>query len=184
MLPSYSVNVSGGIVSTHPQCFIVVRDKDIHPTNIVFNAGTASVLNGVHDAVDHDLGSKGIGAGHGDHTNCHSLAAGCNALGIGTAASGAGTVMGHIDLQGVKRLTVGGASNLLVKVHILGSAKGQSPFITGRIQMDTDTAFRMDPFAATVLTVSGKNKYMVQPEPPSFIRKPKSPGKSSDLSIA
>ena len=101
MLPSYSVNVSGGIISTHPQSFIVVRDINVNPANIVFNTGTASILNGVHDAVDHDLSSKGIVAGHGDHSDCHSLAAGCNALGIGTAASGAGTVMGHIDLQGV-----------------------------------------------------------------------------------
>ena len=109
MLPSYSVNVSGGIISTHPQSFIVVGDKDIHPANIVFNSGTTPILNGVHDAVDHDLGSKGIVAGHGDHADCHSLAACRNALGIGTAASGAGTVMGHIDLQRVKRFAIGGA---------------------------------------------------------------------------
>ena len=141
MLPSYSVNVSGGIVSTHPQCFIVVRYKDVNPAYIIFNAGTASVLNGIHDAVDHDLGSKGIMAGHGDHANCHSLATGRNALGIGTAASGTGTVMGHIDLQRLKRFAIGGASNLLVKIHILRSAKGKSAFITGRIQMDTNAAF-------------------------------------------
>ena len=139
----------------------MVRDKDVNPANIVFNTGTASILNGVYDAVDHDLGSKGIVAGHGDHTDCHSLAAGCNALSIGTAASGAGTVMGHIDLQGVKRLSVGGAANFLVKVNILGSAKGQPPFITGSIQMDTDTTFRVDPFTASIFTVSGKDQDMV-----------------------
>lgn len=92
--------------------------------------------------------------------------------------------MGYIDLQRVKRLTVGGASNLLVKVHILGSAKGQSPFITGSIQMDTDTAFRMDPFAATVLTVSGKDQDMVPTCTTVVHQKAKIAGRSSDSSIA
>ena len=79
----------------------MVRDINVNPANIVFNAGTSSVLNGVHDAVDHDLSSKRIVAGHGDHSDCHSLAACRNDLGIGPAASGAGTVLGHIDLQGL-----------------------------------------------------------------------------------
>ena len=161
MLPSYSVNVSGGIVSTHPQSFIVVGDKDIHPANIVFNSGTTPILNGVHDAVDHDLGSKGIVAGHGNHANSDSFAAGRNALGIGATTFGAGAVMGYIDLQRVKGLTVCGAANLLLKVHVFGSPKCQAAFIAGGIQMDTDTAFRMDPFPTSVFTVSGKDENMV-----------------------
>ena len=69
--------------------------------------------------------------------------------------------MGYIDLQRVKGLTVCGAANLLLKVHVLWSAKSQTAFIAGGIQMDTDAAFRVDPFPTSVFTVSGKNQNMV-----------------------
>ena len=99
--------------------------------------------------------------GHSHHTYCHLLATGRNALGIGTAAFGAGAVMGHIDLQGVKRLAIGRAANLLVKVHILGPAKDQTAFIAGGIEMDTDAALRVDPLTTPILTVTGEDQNMV-----------------------
>lgn len=95
----------------------MIRDKDIDAGDIVLDAGAAPVFNCVHDAVDHDLGTEWVIAGHGNHTDRDSFAAGGNALGIGTAALGAGTVMGHIDFKGVERFTIGGAADILLEIN-------------------------------------------------------------------
>ena len=117
----------------------MVWNKDVHATNIVFNSGTAPVFNGIHDAVDHDLCSEGIIAGHGDHTTLDSFAAGSDALSIFATALGAGAVVCHIDLQGVKGFALCRGSNRLIKVHILGPSQSEGAFVAGRVEYHSGT---------------------------------------------
>ena len=77
----------------------MIRDENIHPVDVVLDPGAAPILNGVHDAVDHDLRAEGVIAGHGHHAALCRLAAGRDAVGIYTAALGAGAVMRDRDFD-------------------------------------------------------------------------------------
>ena len=71
----------------------MVWNKNVHATNIVFNSGGTTIFNSIHDAVDHDLGSKGIVAGHCNHASLDGLTAGSIAICICAAAFGTGAVV-------------------------------------------------------------------------------------------
>lgn len=116
----------------------MIRDKNIDAGNVVLDTGAAPVLNCIHDAVDHDLGTEWVVAGHGNHTDRNFFAAGGNTLGIGTAALGAGTVMGHIDFKGVKRFAIGGNADILLEINPGGPSQNQFGVIAGGVDMDAN----------------------------------------------
>lgn len=84
----------------------MVRGKDVNPANIIFDSGTTTILNGIHDAVDHNLGAEGVIAGHGNHANSYIFAARRNAFCIRATAFGASTVVRHIGFQCVERFAI------------------------------------------------------------------------------
>ena len=139
----------------------MIRDKDIDAGNVVLDTGATPVLNCVHDAVDHNLGTEWVVAGHGNHTDRNFFAAGGNTLGIGTAALGAGTVMGHIDFKGVKRFAIGGTADILLEINPGRSSQNQFGVIAGGVDMDANATLRMHPFPVAALIVTGENKNMV-----------------------
>lgn len=146
----------------------MIRDKDIDAGNVVLDTGATPVLNCVHDAVDHNLGTEWVVAGHGNHTDRDSFAAGSNALGIGAAALGAGTVMGHIDFKGVKRFAIGWTADILLEINPGRSSQNQFGVIAGGVDMDANATLRMHPFPVAALIVTGENKNMVCTSPPAY----------------
>lgn len=137
----------------------MVRYEDIHAADVVFNAGAATILDRVHDPIDHDLGAEGVVAGHGDHARCGTLATGSETVSIAAAAKAAGTVVGHIDLQSVEGLCR--AADRSIKIDIFGSPQAQTCFVIGRIEYNSFAAGTVNLHPFSIGTKTRKEEDMI-----------------------
>ena len=67
--------------------------KDVHASDVGFNAAAAPILDRIYDAVDAQFRPKGIVTGHSDHARSGLFPACGHAVGVFAAAFGACTVM-------------------------------------------------------------------------------------------
>ena len=140
----------------------MVGNKDVHTVDVFFDPGAAAVFNGIHDAVDHDLRTEGIIAGHGHHAALGILAAGRDAVGILSAAFGAGAIVGHNDGELRKRLAPDiPAGYRRVIVHNGEPSENQGAFIVRRVEDNAAAGCAVDPGPVPAGVITGKDQDML-----------------------
>ena len=123
----------------------MIGDKDVHAVDIVFNAWTAAVFYGVHDAVDHDLRPEGIVTGHSNHAALSVFAAGRDTVCVFSAAFRTGTVMCYDDCELRERLTPDLTADVGVVIHNGQAAEDKGRFIIRDIQNHSAASGAVDP---------------------------------------
>ncbi len=160
----------------------MVRNKDIHPVDVILNPFASPVFHGIHRSLYHDLRSKGIMAGHRHHATSRFLSARRIATSPFATALRTVAVMRHIDLKGIEWFAIGSIGRYgSIVIHPCRSAEYQGTGITGCVKHHAFATGAVDPHPRAILIITGKHQHMTPCLPTGTGKKPQIPRKQLRL---